>query len=190
MPVRINIDETSQSLSARGGLVLWREALDQLALEKKLASSLPTYKIATAASSYEKFEAIVLGLAAGGDCLDEMDRLATDPGFDAVTGELVTARSYGDYLRMFDPQLLKNLKYVLIDNAIELSSIQTEVSASTYIGCQTLARRRRPASAAGAFPPMRIKRSAAAICTRVSRPLCIRAVFSLMPVASRALAGR
>lgn len=120
MPVRINIDETPQRLSARGGLVLWREILDQLALEKKLASSLPTYKIATAATSYEKFEAVVLGLAAGGDCLDEMDRLASDPAFDAVTGELVTARSYGDYLRMFDSQLLKNLKYALIDNAVEL----------------------------------------------------------------------
>jgi hypothetical protein len=120
MPVRINIEETPQNLSARGGLVLWREVLDQLGLEKKLKTALPTYKIATAATSYEKFEAIVLGLVGGGDCLDEMDRLALDPAFDAVTGELVTARSYGDYLRLFDPGLLKNLKYALINNAIEL----------------------------------------------------------------------
>ena len=120
MPVRINIEETSQKLSARGGLVLWREVLDQLGLEKKLTMALPTYRIATAATSYEKFEAMVLGLAGGGDCLDEMDRLAGDPAFEAVTGELVTARTYGDFLRLFDGQLLKNLQYALIDNAIEL----------------------------------------------------------------------
>ena len=120
MPIRINIEETPQNLSARGGLVLWRETLDHLDLERKLKAALPTYKIATAASSYEKFEAMVLGLAGGGDCLDEMDRLALDPAFDAVTGELVTARTYGDYLRAFDPQLLKNLQYGLIDSAIEL----------------------------------------------------------------------
>lgn len=120
MPVHIKIEETPQNLSARGGLVLWREVLDQLGLEKKLTKALPTYKIATAASSYEKFEAMVLGLAGGGDCLDEMDRLAGDPAFDAVTGGLVTARTYGDYLRLFDPKLLKELQYALIDNAIEL----------------------------------------------------------------------
>jgi hypothetical protein len=120
MPFRINIDETPQNLSARGGLVVWREVLDHLGLEKKLSKALPTYKIATAASSYEKFEAMVLGLAAGSDCLDEMDRLAADPAFEAVTGELVTARSYGDYLRHFEPMLLKELQYALIDNAIEL----------------------------------------------------------------------
>ena len=120
MPVRIKIEETSQHLSARGGLVLWRETLDHLDLEKKLANSLPVYKIATAATSYEKFEATVLGLAAGADCLDEMDRLALDPAFDAVTGELVTARSYGDFLRLFDGKLLRNLQCNLIDNAIEL----------------------------------------------------------------------
>src|SRR5438552_2932878 len=120
MPVRIKIEETPQKLSARGGLVLWRESLDQLGLEKKIGAALPTYKIATAASSYEKFEAMVLGLAAGGDNLDEMDRLALDPAFDAVTGELVTARSYGDYLRLFDAQLLRNMRLALIENALEL----------------------------------------------------------------------
>lgn len=120
MPVPIKIEETSQHLSARGGLVLWRETIDQLGLEKKLKGALPTYKIATPASSYEKFEAMVLGLAAGADNLDGMDRLALDPAFDATTGELVTARSYGDFLRLFDAQLLRNMRLALIENAIEL----------------------------------------------------------------------
>jgi hypothetical protein len=120
MPIRIKIEETVQHLSARGGLVLWRETLDQLGLEKKLAAALPTYKIVTAASSYEKWEAMVLGLAAGSDNLDDMDRLALDPAFDAVTGELVTGRSYGDYLRRFDAQLLRNMRLALIENALEL----------------------------------------------------------------------
>jgi hypothetical protein len=120
MPIRIKIEETSQHLSARGGLVLWRETLDQLGLERKLQGALPTYKIATAASSYEKWEAMVVGLAAGADNLDAMDRLALDPAFEAVTGELVTGRSYGDYLRLFDAQLLRNMRLALIENALEL----------------------------------------------------------------------
>jgi len=120
MPLPIKIDVTDQCLSARGGLVLWREVIDQLDLKRRLEGSLPAYKIATAASSYEKFEATVLGIAAGADCIDEMDRLALDPAFDAVTGELVTARSYGDYYRLFDPQLLKNISYALINMALEL----------------------------------------------------------------------
>lgn len=120
MSIRINIEETNQQLSARGGLVLWREVLDQLGLERKLEAALPTYKIACQASAYEKFEAMVLGMAAGADCLDEMDRLALDPAFDSVTGELVSGRSYGDYLRSFDASLLKNLQYSLIDTALAL----------------------------------------------------------------------
>ena len=120
MPLPIKIGTTDQCLSARGGVILWREVLDHLDLKRRLKDSLPAYKIATAASPYEKFEAMVLGLAAGADCLDEMDRLALDPAFDAVTGELVTGRSYGDYLRLFDPKLLKNMTYALIDTALEL----------------------------------------------------------------------
>ena len=120
MPLPIKIETTNQCLSARGGLLLWREVLDQLDLKRRLDKALPAYKIATAASSYEKFEATVLGIAVGADCIDEMDRLALDPAFDAVTGELVTARSYGDYYRLFDPQMLKNMTYALIDTAIEL----------------------------------------------------------------------
>jgi hypothetical protein len=120
MPVPIKIETTDQRLSARGGLILWREVIDQLDLKRRLAKALPTYKIATAASSYEKFEATVLAVAAGADCIDDMDRLALDPAFEAVTGELVTARSYGDYYRLFDAQMLKNLTYKLIDTALEL----------------------------------------------------------------------
>lgn len=120
MSVRIKIETTDQHISARGGLVLWREVLDHLGLKQKLQGSLPTYKIATAASSYEKWEASVLGIAAGADCIDAMDRLALDPAFDAVTGELVTSRSYGDFYRLFDAQMLKNMTYKLIETAIEL----------------------------------------------------------------------
>jgi hypothetical protein len=120
MAIRINIETTNQHLSARGGLVVWREVLDQLGLERKLQAALPAYKIACQASAYEKFEAMVLGLAAGADCLDEMDRLALDPAFDAATGELVTGRSYGDFLRLYDPELLKNMSYALIDCALKL----------------------------------------------------------------------
>src|SRR5690606_2272199 len=108
MPVRIKIETTDQHISARGGLVIWREVLDQLGLEKKLKGALPVYKIATPASSYEKWEATVLGIAAGADCIDAMDRLALDPAFEAVTGELVTSRAYGDYYRLYDAQMLKN----------------------------------------------------------------------------------
>src|SRR5690606_2691715 len=120
MPTPIKIEQTSQHLSARGGLALWREILDHQGLEKKLKGALPTYKIATTATSYEKFEAMVLGLIAGADNIDDMDRLAQDPAFDAVTGALVTARSYGDFLRAYDGQLLKNLCYGLIEWSISL----------------------------------------------------------------------
>lgn len=120
MPVPTKIGTTNQMVSARGGVVLWREVIDQLDLKRRLRGSLPTYKIATSASAYEKLEAMVLGIAAGADSLDEMDRMALDPAFEAVTGELVTGRTYGDYLRLFDAQLLKNMTYALIDTAIEL----------------------------------------------------------------------
>src|SRR5260370_258217 len=71
MPVRINIEETSQNLSARGGLVLWRETLDRLGLAKQIARALPAHKLPTGATSHRKFHAMRTAQSGRGDGFKE-----------------------------------------------------------------------------------------------------------------------
>jgi hypothetical protein len=116
----IKIEATNKALSANGGVYLLHEAFDRLSLEKDLAPHLPSYKIATETSGYDKFKALCLGLADGIGALEDMDHLADDSVFGAVCGKINASNTYGEFLRAFTAYQCKNLNYKLIETSLKL----------------------------------------------------------------------
>ena len=62
----------------------------------------------------------MLGLVAGADSLDDMDRLGDDEAFEAVNGKLNAANTYGDFLRSFSRLQLKELQNILIAASLKM----------------------------------------------------------------------
>ncbi|WP_218109759.1 hypothetical protein [Oligoflexus tunisiensis] len=71
----------NKALSALGGLLFFENLLTSTRLEERAVDCLPRLRIASRASSFDKFRALMLGLVSGADCLDDMDALAEDPRF-------------------------------------------------------------------------------------------------------------
>lgn len=113
----VKIETTRSKMSVFGGVHLFENMIECLGMEKHLGESLPGYKIGTKTTSFEKFKAMVLGIVADANCLDDMDRLAEDPAFSAVLGHVNSSSTYGHYLRKFDGHHCRKLNEALIDNA-------------------------------------------------------------------------
>ena len=55
--------------------------------------------------SDKKFKDLVMGLAAGAECLDDWDKLANDLGMQSIlNSHIYTPKAYGDYLRAFSSE--------------------------------------------------------------------------------------
>jgi hypothetical protein len=108
-----------QSFSSLGGLPLFHFLIEQLALKRLIDENLPHSKITTKASSFEKLKALVLGFIAGCDCLDDMERLRSEPIFSSL-GPVHAPNTYGEFLRSFSQAQVKELNYQLIDFALKL----------------------------------------------------------------------
>jgi hypothetical protein len=90
-----------RNLSSLGGLLLFNELLMGIRLDERVGEALPRQRIASGASGFDKFRALLLGFLSGAECLEDMDRLRSDPMFREVNGALVGSTTYGDYLRKF-----------------------------------------------------------------------------------------
>jgi hypothetical protein len=90
--------------------------MEQLGLRSRIDRFLPHSKIATKTSSFEKFTAMMLGFAAGCECLDDMETLREEALFSSLV-KVNAPNTYGEYLRSFDKVHLKELNYRLIELA-------------------------------------------------------------------------
>jgi hypothetical protein len=90
-----------QNLSSLGGLLLFKDLLAASRLDERIGESLPHQRIASGVSGLDKFHALLLGFLSGAECLENMDRLRSDPMFREVNDSLVGSTSYGDHLRKF-----------------------------------------------------------------------------------------
>ncbi|WP_141731880.1 IS1380 family transposase [Oligoflexus tunisiensis] len=102
-----------RNLSSLGGLLLFKELLVGSRLDERVGEALPRQHIASCASGFDKFRALLLGFLSGAECLEDMDRLRSDPMFREVNGTLVGSTSYGDYLRKFSEFHLQRLNQEL-----------------------------------------------------------------------------
>jgi thymidylate kinase len=118
--MNIKIESTNKELSANAGLILFNSLFEKTKLGSCLADSVPTLKNG-AARSIRKLKQLVLGLAAGAECLDDFDKLAADKGFEAICdGHVYSSKACGDFLRDFSPVNCKALNHHLISQAYQI----------------------------------------------------------------------
>ncbi len=116
----IKIARTDKDLSANAGLVIFKQLVDTMGLEERLAANLPQLKYGSAKNS-KKFRQLLLAFQAGADCLDDLDKLAQDEAFKAVCGgKVYSAKAYGDFLRSFSEMHCKKINHSLIQTAFSL----------------------------------------------------------------------
>jgi hypothetical protein len=80
LPYTIETTERSDMVTARAGLPLVVETMRALGVDRAIEEHLRLRRRKSGYSEVEKVEAIVLLLAAGGDCLDDIDVLSADAG--------------------------------------------------------------------------------------------------------------
>jgi len=115
----IKFKKTGKVLSSFGGVVIADKIYKNLDIKGKIVSYLPKLKRQRGTSGEEKFRAIVLSFIAGGECLEDIENFKYDEGFLKVAKHVNAAQTYGDFLRGFDTEQIKNLKHILIDIALK-----------------------------------------------------------------------
>ena len=128
MKEHIRLEATDKELSAIGGLSFFSKAFDRVVGgNPNWAPPLPMNKIATSCGSGDKFKALVLGLIAGAENLDDMDRQRMDQAFVAINGGQVNAaRTYFDFLHKFSNYSCRKLNHVLTEVALTLHKTQAK----------------------------------------------------------------
>lgn len=120
----IRIEAGKGDFSSLGGLYLFNSVITQCGLQRKLQAHMPTGKRITAAKSFNKFNAMVLGQIAGNHCIDDMDNVTRDPLFrNLCKNKIYTSQSYGDFLRSFDASQARKLNNALRDYAFKLRKL-------------------------------------------------------------------
>lgn len=130
MRENIRLATTDKALSAIGGLTFFSTVFDRLiGGYSDLKELLPQNKISTTCRADEKLKAMVLGLIAGAENIDDMDRVRMDPAFVEINGGQVNAsRTYLDFLQKFSNYSCKKLNHVLTEAALNLHKAQAKDS--------------------------------------------------------------
>jgi hypothetical protein len=116
----IKIETIDKELSANGGLVIFGDLVTKPAFRDLIADSLPSLASGTG-RSFDKFLGLMLAFKAGAECLDDLDRLNQDEGFQALCeGRIYTSKAHGDFLRSFTHLQCKQLSQKLARHAFAL----------------------------------------------------------------------
>jgi hypothetical protein len=86
LPFDVELEEQAETLTARAGLTLVQETMQALDLDRAIAEALQIKQRDSGYSEAELVTAIVLLLAAGGECLDDIRVLAADEGLCRLLG--------------------------------------------------------------------------------------------------------
>ncbi len=119
----IKSERTSQTLSSFGGLLALQKSVALSGLAKDVEEALPQGKRKTAVSSVDKFMALFATHFCGASCIDDVEILQNDPGLKGFLNDRVlSAQSYGEYLRSFDSESLRRLNLALRDHSRKLAN--------------------------------------------------------------------
>lgn len=107
-PYVVEVGARAATRTGRAGLPLVVETLRALGLEQVIEAAVQVRERASGYSEVEKIEALVLLLAAGGDCLDDIAVLKADAGLERLLGRpLPAADTLRNFLYTFhDPALI------------------------------------------------------------------------------------
>jgi hypothetical protein len=107
LPYQVEVSDKLGHTTARGGLPLVVETMRSLGLESAIEKHLRLRQRESGYTDVEKIEALVLLLAAGGDCLDDMRTLQADEGLERLLGrELPSPDTLRHFLYAFHDQAL------------------------------------------------------------------------------------
>ena len=122
----IKLQASDKHFSSCGGLSLINSFLDSRQLDSLIEPCLPSLKSGKIRST-NKFKDLITGFVAGAECLEDMDQLSKDVGFAAAcSGKTYSSKSYGDYLRSFDPAQFADLNQKLAQFSWSLRSKITD----------------------------------------------------------------
>lgn len=128
----IKIQSSDKQFSSFGGLFLVNKLVDSKHLSALIEPCLPSLKSGKV-RSINKFGDLLRGFAAGAECLEDMDTLAKDVGFkEACEGRAYTSKTFGDYLRSFDPAKFTDLNQSLAKLSWELRSKITDAKECVF----------------------------------------------------------
>jgi len=86
LPYRIEVTESNDGLTSHAGLPLVAETMRALGLEQATREHLNLQQRNSGLTDYQKVESIVLLMAAGGDCYQDMTVLLADEGLQRLLG--------------------------------------------------------------------------------------------------------
>jgi len=98
LPYTVRVERRPDTLTARAGLPLVVETLRALGLPEVIAEAVRVRQRASGYPEVEKVEALVLLLAAGGTCVDDIEVLRADAGLERLLGRQLPG---ADTLRQF-----------------------------------------------------------------------------------------
>lgn len=112
LPYRIETADDASSVTARAGLPLIVETMRALGVDRAIEQHLRLRQRPTGYSEVEKVEAIVLLMASGGDCLDDIRVLSADAGLcRLLERKLPSADTLLSFLYSFhDDELIEQAK--------------------------------------------------------------------------------
>jgi hypothetical protein len=86
LPYQVEVVERADTVTGRAGLPLVLETMRALGLDRAIAQHVQVRERQSGYTETEKIEALVLLLAAGGDCLDDIALLQADAGLRRLLG--------------------------------------------------------------------------------------------------------
>lgn len=107
LPYGVEVTEEADAVTARSGLALVVETMRALGLSRAIAEAVKIRERGGGYSETEKVEAVVLLLASGGECLDDLNVLKADRGLCRLLGrELPSADTLRNFLYAFHDEAL------------------------------------------------------------------------------------
>ncbi len=128
LPYQMETMPSSDALTSHAGLPLVAETMRALGLEQAVRDHLHLQQRNAGLSDYQKIESVVLLMAAGGDCYDDMAVLRADAGLQRLLGyRLPSPDSLRSFANAFhDEQLIVQAKSRLRPPAVAFIPAESE----------------------------------------------------------------
>ena len=93
LPFKLIEDETGEALTSYSGLPLVLETCEALGLARLVEQHVCIKRRQRGFSESQYVQSIIALMAAGGDCLEDIERLRADAGLKLLVGELPSAEA-------------------------------------------------------------------------------------------------
>ncbi len=109
LPFKLIEEESGEALTSYGGLPLVVETCEALGLARLVKQHVRIKQRNRGYAESKYVESVIALIAAGGDCLEDIERLGSDAGLKLLLGEMASAEAVQFFLYGFhDEKLLEN----------------------------------------------------------------------------------